>query len=83
MNPPYPLEITASEPPLPLGISNDRPWGGGGYGYFLEPHITADLYCVQRPDKPRQNCLMFQNKHAIIYFLVQVYTLFVAFGAGI
>ena len=27
--PPYPLEITAFEPPLPLGISNDLPWGGG------------------------------------------------------
>ena len=42
MNPPYPLEITAFEPPLPLGISNDLPWGGGGggYGYFLEPHIV-------------------------------------------
>ena len=36
--PPYPLEITPFEPPLPLGISNDLPWGGGGYGYFLEPH---------------------------------------------
>ena len=32
MNPPYPLEITAFEPPLPLGISNDLPWGGGGEG---------------------------------------------------
>ena len=30
MNPPYPLEITAFEPPLPLGISNDLLWGGGG-----------------------------------------------------
>ena len=28
--PPYPLEITAFEPPLPLGISNDLPWGVGG-----------------------------------------------------
>ena len=37
MNPPYPSEITAFEPPLPLGISNGLPWGG--YGYFLEPHI--------------------------------------------
>ena len=36
MNPPYPSEITAFEPPLPLGISNGLPWGG--YGYFLEPH---------------------------------------------
>ena len=30
MTPPYPSEITAFEPPLPLGISNDLPWGGGG-----------------------------------------------------
>jgi len=30
MNPLYPSEITAFEPPLPLGISNDLPWGGGG-----------------------------------------------------
>ena len=34
--PSYPLEITALEPPLPLGISNGL--RGGGYGYFLEPH---------------------------------------------
>ena len=38
MSPPYPSEIIAFEPPppLPLGISNDLPWGV--YGYFLEPH---------------------------------------------
>ena len=24
--------------PHPLGISIDHPWGGGGYGYFLESH---------------------------------------------
>ena len=36
--PPQPSEITAFESPLPLGISNDLLWGGG-YGYFLEPHI--------------------------------------------
>ena len=39
--PPYPSEITAFEPPLPLGISNDLPWVG--YGYFLEPHIKQTL----------------------------------------
>ena len=32
--PPYPLEITAFEPPLPLGISNDLPWGVGGVWLF-------------------------------------------------
>ena len=33
--PPYPLEITAFEPPLPLGISNDLPWGVGGGGMVI------------------------------------------------
>ena len=28
---------------LPLGISNDLPWGG--YGFFLEPHNIASLQC--------------------------------------
>jgi len=28
MKPPYPLEITALEPPLPLRISNVLLWGG-------------------------------------------------------
>jgi len=41
MNPLYPSEITAFEPPLPLGISNDLPWGG--YGYFLEPHNVTKV----------------------------------------
>ena len=41
-HPIVPSEITAFEPPLPLGISNDLPWGG--YGYFLEPHITYNSY---------------------------------------
>ena len=27
LEPPYPSEITAFELPLPLGISNDLPWG--------------------------------------------------------
>ena len=49
INPPYPLEITTIEPPLPIGISNDLPWGGGGgYGYFLEPHneIFTSQHCI-------------------------------------
>ena len=33
--PSYPLEITAFEPPLPLGISNDLPWGVGGGGMVI------------------------------------------------
>ena len=40
MNPPSPLEITAFEPPS----SSEFPMiflagAGGGYGYFLEPHV--------------------------------------------
>ena len=30
--------ILASKTPLPLGISNDLPWGG--YGFFQELHIV-------------------------------------------
>ena len=38
--PPYPLEITPFEPPLPLGISNDLPWGGGGMDIFWNHTIS-------------------------------------------
>ena len=58
MNPPYPSEITAFEPPLPLGISNDLPWGG--YGYFLEPHIP--LY-------PFEERLPVRHSHAVFSLL--------------
>ena len=34
VNPPYPLEITAFESLLHLGISNDLPWGGRGMDIF-------------------------------------------------
>ena len=37
-----PWKKVSHELPLPLGISNDLPWGGG-YGYFLEPHIKDSL----------------------------------------
>ena len=40
--PPQPSEVTTFEPPLPRGISNDLLQGGGGYGYFLEPHNVKD-----------------------------------------
>ena len=40
-NPPYPSEITALEPPLPLKLSKGLPWGG--WGYFLEPHIVVKI----------------------------------------
>ena len=36
----------AFETPLPLGISINLPWGGHGYMYFLELHIT-DLYICE------------------------------------
>ena len=35
----FPFNILAFETSLPLGISNDLPWGW--YGYFLEPHLRA------------------------------------------
>ena len=35
---PTPLGGVAFETPHPLRISNDHQWGG--YGYFLEPHIS-------------------------------------------
>ena len=38
-HPLYPSEISTFKPPHPQGISIDHPWGGGGYGYFLESHI--------------------------------------------
>ena len=41
--PPYPLEITAFEPPLPLGISNDLPWGVGGGGMVIFWNHTMKL----------------------------------------
>ena len=40
-------------PPHPLGISSDIPWeGGGGYGYFLEPHILNILTAIAVPKIP-------------------------------
>ena len=32
-----------SRTPLPLGISSGLAWGGG-YGYFLEPHIVLFVH---------------------------------------
>ena len=38
----FPLKVWAIEISLPYGISNyDHPWGG--YEYFLEPHIYAQI----------------------------------------
>ena len=38
-----PWKLLPLNPPLTLGISNDLLWGGGGYGYFLEPHNKFNL----------------------------------------
>ena len=52
MNPPLASEITAFESPLPLTISNDLPWGGGGGGMdifwnhtiHVKVFLTVKLY---------------------------------------
>ena len=45
MKPPYPSEITAFEPPTsPSEFAMIFRGGGGGYGYFLEPHILKSYY---------------------------------------
>ena len=41
MNPPLPSEISAFEPPSPLEFPVT--FRGGGYGYFLEPHIMKNF----------------------------------------
>ena len=43
-HPLYPSEISTLQPPHPLGISIDHPWGGG-YGYFLESH-NVEIWLV-------------------------------------
>ena len=42
---PYPLEIAAFEPPLPLGISNDLPWREGGMDIFWN-HTLLQRACL-------------------------------------
>ena len=51
MNPPLASEITAFESPLPLAISNDLPWGGGGvmdifwnHTIHVKVFLTVKLY---------------------------------------
>ena len=41
--PPTPPEISAFEPPLPLGISSDLPWGGGGMDIFWNHTMCIPL----------------------------------------
>ena len=44
--PPHPSEITAFESPLPPGISDDLPWGGGGVWIFSETTRSFLQYLV-------------------------------------
>ena len=44
--PPHPSEITAFESPLPLGISDDLPLGGGGVWIFSETTRSFLQYLV-------------------------------------
>ena len=77
MKPPYPSEITAFESRLPLGISNDLPWEGGGGRYFLEPHnlyfhtITKSLvqsnYSENSPPVKYQVRFLCKNNLIIIF----------------
>ena len=75
----HPLEITAIEPPLPLGISNHLPrgGGGGGYGYFLEPHNVGNWQSlmslhlkfldIDHPFTFEESKLRQIEAHALIY----------------
>ena len=44
--PPYPSEIAAFEPTLPLRISNDLPWGGGGGKDIFWNHTLLQRACL-------------------------------------
>ena len=44
MNPPLASEITAFESPLPLAISNDLLWGGGGMDIFWNHTIHVKVF---------------------------------------
>ena len=50
-SPPYPLEITAFEPSLPLGISNDHLRGVGGMDIFWN-HTLQFLVHTAEEYKP-------------------------------
>ena len=52
MNPLYPSEISGFNPPSPLEFPVTFR-GGGGYGYFLEPHnantcrVTTEIFSIR------------------------------------
>ena len=46
-------KILAFETPLPLGISNDHPWGG--YGFFLELHNAKKSLFIELEIRDSQN----------------------------
>ena len=69
---PHPSEITAFEPPLPLGISSDLPLGGGGYGYFVEPHNanTAGYSCLGNEIKYSFYYLLWRSLHSSVCVVI-------------
>ena len=62
--PPHPSEITAFEPPLLLGTSNELPWGwgGGGYGYIFWNHaLNQKVGCSNIFSSGRREFIDFNN----------------------
>ena len=58
----YPLA-----PPQPLGISISHPWGGGGYGYFLDSHNSLHFPSPSRVCRCCNSCskinMFFHSYH--------------------
>ena len=58
--------------PLPLGISNDLPWGW--YGFFLEVHninklisLQQQCKCTRMQGKVQQECTLLKLKQYKFY----------------
>ena len=47
VTPPPHWKIRQIDPPPPWKICS-LPWGRGGYGYFLEPHINKQETAIER-----------------------------------
>ena len=60
-------KILTFKTPLPLGISDDLPWGG--YGFFSETffHIASNIYLNIRQKK---NWLPAPNKNPVLYITI-------------
>ena len=56
--PPQPSEITAFESPLPLGISNDLLWGGGGMDIFWNHTFVFAISCLHHSFTSKPNFFM-------------------------